>query len=550
MQTIPNGYYGTSFTHKKSDSVNVKAIDHVRWGKGEDMETNTSDEIIPLNIVMTYPVKWSVHTMINNFVQNFYDSLGPELFNHSFRYGFSGDELTMSADKGFSREWLYYVGASTKRSGEIMSAGFFGEGFKMAALAAVRDYDLRVEMESRDWWLRVIDIPGTIDNVQVRFLAYETGARPFEENAVLHLKNADEELFQETLNVRNMFFYEGNPYFGECLVKSETFAVYEAQKDPRETRMFGYVFASYERRAFLYHIPLVFCNHRFRLREDDRDRDTLSSSDCMECILEIVKKLNSSEALKILDHLKVVWYHTKSKGFFSFDWVSILSTLVDKILMEKSALLSFRERYRGQLIIPDTEKETPDRNRRMIAREWFERSELRSRFHMVHPIFCKLGIRTVCMLCEEYDGYTSERSPSPEEKRKLQILREAAEETLGSLLSSEPWPEARIQTNRKAPVTGYTKVRCVGKRNGNSGNQYGLQVVAAADYVYLNQDLLQKENFPAAFATYAHELLHRFGGDRTLQFHRAIMVMNELVLDHLSGFKEYERRWKQEMESC
>ncbi len=38
-----------------------------------------------LNILMRYPINWSVYTVMNNFIQNFYDAVGPEKFATGFK---------------------------------------------------------------------------------------------------------------------------------------------------------------------------------------------------------------------------------------------------------------------------------------------------------------------------------------------------------------------------------------------------------------------------------------------------------------------------------
>ena len=42
-------------------------------------------------------------------------------------------------------------------------------------------------MESRDWALDVIKIPGKIDEQNIEFLGYDTKMRSYEDNAVLLL---------------------------------------------------------------------------------------------------------------------------------------------------------------------------------------------------------------------------------------------------------------------------------------------------------------------------------------------------------------------------
>ena len=61
-----------------------------------------------------------------------------------------------SIDVGFSYDWLIPIGASTKREGGGNYAGYFGEGFKIASLCAIRDHGWNVAIRSRDWELMVV----------------------------------------------------------------------------------------------------------------------------------------------------------------------------------------------------------------------------------------------------------------------------------------------------------------------------------------------------------------------------------------------------------
>ena len=50
-----------------------------------------------LNILMRYPIKWTSYTVMNNFVQNFYDAVGPKNFATGFKMDYSDDTLTLEA---------------------------------------------------------------------------------------------------------------------------------------------------------------------------------------------------------------------------------------------------------------------------------------------------------------------------------------------------------------------------------------------------------------------------------------------------------------------
>ena len=90
------------------------------------METNIKKQIVPLNIVMTYPVHWNKYEIMRDFLQNFYDSLGYQRWNEHFQYNYQDNSLTMWVnDICFSYEWLLHIGASTKTENSFNNAGYF-----------------------------------------------------------------------------------------------------------------------------------------------------------------------------------------------------------------------------------------------------------------------------------------------------------------------------------------------------------------------------------------------------------------------------------------
>ena len=152
------------------------------------METNIKKQIVPLNIVMTYPVHWNKYEIMRDFLQNFYDSLGYQRWNEHFQYNYQDNSLTMWVnDICFSYEWLLHIGASTKTENSFNNAGYFGEGFKIASLCAIRDYHWNVEMSSGDWKLSVIKENHTIDQKKAEMLAYEIQTVDFQSKSMLRL---------------------------------------------------------------------------------------------------------------------------------------------------------------------------------------------------------------------------------------------------------------------------------------------------------------------------------------------------------------------------
>lgn len=148
--------------------------------------------IIPLNIVTTYPVRWTRYKIFRDFVQNFYDSVGYGNWKERFSFEYSNGLLRMWVeDVCFSYEWLLHIGASTKTANSHDNAGYFGEGFKIASLCAVRDYGWQIEMSSGGWELSVMCIEQEIDRSAVWMLAYDVKEREEQKRSCLEITYFD-----------------------------------------------------------------------------------------------------------------------------------------------------------------------------------------------------------------------------------------------------------------------------------------------------------------------------------------------------------------------
>jgi hypothetical protein len=130
-------------------------------------------DLIPVNLIFDYPVDWSRYKVFRDFVQNFYDSIGHKEWSSRFSYSFDGEALKLTAKNvSFSYDWLVHIGASTKRQDDDTYAGYFGEGFKIASLCALRDHGWSVEMASKEWELQVVVKPLKVDNKLLKSIAY------------------------------------------------------------------------------------------------------------------------------------------------------------------------------------------------------------------------------------------------------------------------------------------------------------------------------------------------------------------------------------------
>jgi hypothetical protein len=213
---------------------------------------------VNLNIVLTYPVKWSKKEVLRDLVQNFYDDAGAEQFGNKFRHTFVPNDaredsetheiheahsdagsvdkngtIVMSMDSdGFSYEWLIHIGASTKQKQSGKYAGYFGEGFKIASLCAVRDHDWDIRIRSRNWSLHIIVLDMEIDGEILKQLAYRVSETPAPENTaknnetVLEIAGTSVDDYVCLEEVIMGFYYPENPLIGELIFSDRYVAIH------------------------------------------------------------------------------------------------------------------------------------------------------------------------------------------------------------------------------------------------------------------------------------------------------------------------------------
>ncbi len=123
-------------------------------------------------------------------------------------------------------EWLIHIGASTKTGSADPQAGMFGEGFKIAALCALRDYGWEVQMSSGDWTLNVCTVDTTIDDRVIRMLAYVISDTEPVSGSMLMLHNVDPDDYALFINCLDGFYYHSLCHvFGGELSESFSYAM-------------------------------------------------------------------------------------------------------------------------------------------------------------------------------------------------------------------------------------------------------------------------------------------------------------------------------------
>jgi hypothetical protein len=505
---------------------------------------------IRLNLILDYPVRWSKYKVLRDLIQNFFDSVPRDEWTARFRHCLAGQQLTLTAtDVGFSYEWLLPIGASTKRNGEGEYAGYFGEGFKIAALCAVRDHGWDIQVRSRDWHLRVVTDELNVDEHGLRALAYDISQlQTGTSDTVLTISQFDD---VDTLNIALLsFFYPGNPLLGDLIWSGPSAAVYFRSPHPKP-RGFptterasgpGIVFAGFQALGSLPH-PLVFCLHAHR--GSDRERNNFFLMDVIEVVGHIAALMSPEAAAAVLRVLECRWYERPRKRYDFDSWYPIIRTLVQKVAACPEASAQWRAAYPRLLVAERVRRsDLPRYNRRRQALAWW-RADGR-RYRLVQDAFRQLGYSELEQVCGEHDGFTVTRRPTPHEIRRLELLETAAGLLLSDLLELVPLPPCAIIDNRRAVWQGMTT--CIPCAHPVV-HWHGLRVRYRLPYVALKAGLLADGLFGDAMSTYLHELAHVFGGECSAAFSHALSELLGLACRKSSALTDLQQRWDSTVES-
>lgn len=498
-----------------------------------------SEKIIErLNLTMSYPVHWSLAAVLRDYTQNFYDAIGWERFSEEFMssYDLETKKLHLVSYVPFSREYLKYIGASSKRdnnNGHMI--GRFGEGFKIASLIAFRDYKLGIQMSSEDWVLNVIQLEDIIDETVVPILGYEVEKREYDVESELILTGITPEQYSTFLEeVLTDFYFEDNLSFGKCIVNKEQFAIYHTLKGKRH----GKYYAQRLRRGYI-HAPLIICDHSYKSSYDTREREDYYTGEIMSRIQVIFQCLAPSEAYEVLEVLMPYWQRTKIQGDRRCDWRRAIEILINQICKDENLCKKFRESYEDSILADFNQPYSI--HRRKLAFLWLRSSKEHHKKNVVISSFSKLGISSLEKKCEEANGFEELRKPDKQELRYIRILEQAAAEIFGDLICYDRFPPANIIISQafEKGSAHYINIK------SSVRNSIGLKVTRRILSVQLQASLLGSDSeFGKAIAVYMHELMHQFGGDASIPFRNAILAMNLRLLQSAGKLEEYDKKWK------
>jgi hypothetical protein len=512
-----------------------------------EIKSNNKAELISLNLIFTYPVQWSQYKVMRDFIQNFFDAVGPDKWKERFSYRRDGNSLLLIGhDISFSYDWLIHIGASTKRnSDEEYYAGYFGEGFKIASLCALRDYKWHIEMKSKDWELEVITTDINVDQKVLKSLAYRVWRKNTEvSDSVLTISPIDNEDMEIFKCAMLSFFYKDNPLLGKEIFSAGPIALYyrsDTQKPDAYPSTYQYsgngiIFAGFQALGSLPY-DLVFCIHNYRTK--DRERNNFFKMDVIDLVNSISVKLPPEAAYKVLVVLKNKWYDYPQKRYDYESWYFIIKKLASIIGSSSEHKEKWKQKYPNLLVARKIDKkDIPGKNKRSQAKIWLENQLIN--YHLVQDGFLKLDYPELEDLCEKNGGFTLTRVPTELERRYIKILEQTVEALYSQFLYNHELPPCYIIKSKKSVWQGMAN--CI-KLKEPVKTELGYKISYRLPYVAIKSHLFKKGKFGNALSIYLHELSHSFGGHKSKHFIRALSDILEISLVNALLLTKFEILW-------
>lgn len=510
-------------------------------------DTRSPGKHIPLNLIYDYPVKWSKYKVLRDFLQNFFDAVGYEEWQNRFSYELKKDVLTFRvADIQFSYDWLVHIGASTKRQETGKYAGYFGEGFKIASLCALRDFEWNIEMASRNWELLVGTDKLKIDGNELTSLSYRVWeTRDIRPDTILCIYPFFQSDVSTLQTVFLSFYYSENPLFGAKIWSSRTAAVYFRSDRSKpadypttyEQRGSGIIFACYQALgSFKY--PLIFCLNNFRL--NDRERSGLYMMDVITIITQTVSLLPPEPAAAVLEVIKDQWY-AYPEGKYDFEtWHHIVRQLARTISQSDSQLTAWKQKYPELIVTPFVKKSDLHKfNRRRQALAWIKSSGIK--YQLVQDAFIAFNYPVLEDLCDEYDGFTVARAPTENEAIYINLLETLILTLMADIFGSVDLPACKTIQGNRAVWQGMAS--CI-RLNKPIHTRAGLKIRYRLPYIAIKSRLLKKGLFGEALSTYLHEMAHMFGGDESSAFSNALSVIMAIITDKNDQIGHFQKQWE------
>lgn len=504
------------------------------------MQNNGENKVdIPLELVVDYPIKWDFKKTLRDFIQNFYDTLGPDRFGSDFDYNYEkkGNSYTLCMrvkGQSFSHELLSYIGSSTK-SDDGNTIGKYGEGFKMACLSAYK-MRMHITMHSEDWELTLDTYIETIEGRKIKMFGYKLKhVEPDGMTSLIidNIKENDRYVIEEGLLD---FFYPENPLFGKLIGKGDNYDIYSRSPTRIPCTQYapdleGVLYINNLARGRLY-FPLIV---KYKTSYTDmRSRPTLDETHTYGILYKCMEEWTPTHSAIVLRMLKSSWSDLPSVKYSHNTNYYYICQLVRNVAKDKEVAETFVEEMDKYCYF---EKKTGDsvRNTRINeARHWWMYNPNGKR--EINPVFRFLGAEN---MVETYiqTNFNNFRAPVKQELEKYMILTKCITDII-PFLDEEDIPDVVIDPEGK---TEYSPLQFASRvyLKKSRGRIYKIQKLI------LREQDFRENAFFTTLLKLSQDILQIYGSNRSARYNAVFTKLGEYLLKGSNVIDMAQRDWKE-----
>ena len=467
-----------------------------------------------LGILDTYGVDWSMEKSARDTLQNFFDGNNRTLDGVDVRVNQEGEDYVIRvsnhAEYDFRR--LMHLGGTTKADDQF-SAGGFGEGTKVLALALLRDYGFsQVRFGSQNWELDFVldDVPeGEYVEQRKGLFAGLNQTKKNRKGNFIEFRTKNPDHAKAFVDARELFFSSDNPDFQNPSLDIPGvggFKYLPKAEGSRDTPKGNFYYVG-QRRHFdkeewntVEHVNLwTYVNDTLK---KDRDRGIVSRRDLEDKVIpRILDATPADDLSRLVYQMKPIW-----SGTLSFEVGYKILEGIAKRLTDKGVKLQFEDKY--------------------LASTAFMPHLVRENLEKEGYVICAGFLRDIGM-----------KSAQDRFKEMQQHYR--------AVTTSDEAERINVLYEGVVPLKRDRKEVWVFDRENERSIIQGQYDEA---FIWLSRETLRKP-FHEALATYLHEVDHKHGSDQSAEFSYALTDTLGVVIRGITQqpdlYQRLEQRWNQ-----
>lgn len=493
----------------------------------------------------TAPIPWSKEQVARDLWQNFFDANNYTLDGAVVTKESTDDPLKLrikiESQAEFDPRRLLHYGATTK-TGDERAVGRFGVGAKDAAFVLLRDYGVdKVTFGTGQWALDFyLDwIPEGEYERPVRGLYVKALPQPRERKGSFVELEVGQEMGLTIEHAKDFFYHSKNPELQEPSLENDRVWLKVHWGKPGKVFLNGQ-FVPYSKKGEWWEPNLddltIYTKVEAKTATGttlqlSQDRDVITRGDLTDVIIPfVVESLDQGQRKQLLGLLKSAWQRKNEWGHRG-----AVDLLREDILLLAGGGYKLSE----QFDISNLVAATGDTQIESLLEDLG--------FKVCHWFFTEVGVKSARKFYKDLVA-VQELEPSPEEQKRIEILRqftqrmlEATESDYERLVRALGVTLDYSEKGVLAKPLDAKPIKLFTGKNRLEGKHLG-------DFEWVNRAIIQGD-FNLAKEVYLHELCHQYGEDGAPTFSYALSDILKRNDDYRDQFPEEYEKFRQEWEA-